>query len=83
MPLIGHNPANGTGIRGTARSASNAVVRGDVTVGENCLIGFGAVLTATVFGVERPPEGESLMADVMPRYAKALVRPHAQDRETE
>lgn len=35
----------------------------------------------TVFGVERPPEGESLMPQVMPRYAKALARWHAQDRE--
>ncbi len=35
----------------------------------------------TVFGVERPPEGESLMPQVMPRYAKALVRWHGQDRE--
>ena len=37
----------------------------------------------TVFGVERPAEGESLMTDVMPRYAKALARWHAQNRETE
>ena len=37
----------------------------------------------TVFGVERPAEGESLMEDVMPRYAKALAHWHAQDRETE
>ena len=36
----------------------------------------------TVFGVDRPGEGESLMKDVMPRYAKALARWHAQDRET-
>jgi len=35
----------------------------------------------TVFGVERPAEGESLMGDVMPRYAKALTRWHAKDRE--
>ena len=25
-----------------------------------------------VFGVERPPEGQSIMPQVMPRYAKAL-----------
>lgn len=37
----------------------------------------------TVFGVERPPEGESLMPGVMPRYAKALAHWHAQDRELE
>jgi serine acetyltransferase len=83
VPSIGHNPASGTGVHGTARIAPNTVVCGDVTIGENCSIGSGAVLTATVFGVERPPEGESLMADVMARYAKALVRWHAQDRETE
>jgi carbonic anhydrase/acetyltransferase-like protein (isoleucine patch superfamily) len=35
----------------------------------------------TVFGVERPPEGQSFMPDVMPRYAKALARWHARDRE--
>jgi carbonic anhydrase/acetyltransferase-like protein (isoleucine patch superfamily) len=35
----------------------------------------------TVFGVERPATGESLMPDVMPRYARALARRHAQDRE--
>jgi carbonic anhydrase/acetyltransferase-like protein (isoleucine patch superfamily) len=37
----------------------------------------------TVFGVERPPEGQSLMSDVMPRYAGALRRWHGKDRETE
>ncbi len=37
----------------------------------------------TVFGVERPPEGENLMPGVMPRYAKALARWHATDRELE
>lgn len=33
-----------------------------------------------VFGVERPPAGQSMMADVMPRYAAALGRWHADDR---
>lgn len=33
-----------------------------------------------VFGVERPPEGQNVMPDVMPRYARALVRRHARDR---
>lgn len=37
----------------------------------------------TVFGVERPPEGESLMPDVMPRYARALARWHSSDTELE
>lgn len=37
----------------------------------------------TVFGVERPPEGQSLMPDVMPRYAHALARWHASDIELE
>lgn len=32
-----------------------------------------------VFGVERPPPGESIMPTVMPRYARALQR-HKQDR---
>jgi carbonic anhydrase/acetyltransferase-like protein (isoleucine patch superfamily) len=35
----------------------------------------------TVFGLERPGEGESLMPEAMPRYARALARRHAQDRE--
>jgi carbonic anhydrase/acetyltransferase-like protein (isoleucine patch superfamily) len=35
----------------------------------------------TVFGLERPPPGESLMPDLMPRYAAALRRRHAGDRE--
>lgn len=35
----------------------------------------------TVFGVARPPQGQSLMPDVMPRYARALRRWHGQDRE--
>jgi len=30
----------------TTRIAPNAVVRGDVTIGRNCSVGFGAVLTA-------------------------------------
>lgn len=33
----------------------------------------------TVFGVERPPEGQNLMGDVMPRYARALKRWHEDD----
>jgi carbonic anhydrase/acetyltransferase-like protein (isoleucine patch superfamily) len=33
-----------------------------------------------VFGVERPPEGQSMMPDVMPRYAAALFRLHQDDR---
>ena len=33
-----------------------------------------------VFGVERPPEGQNMMPQVMPRYARALVRRHAGDR---
>ena len=37
----------------------------------------------TVFGAERPPEGQSLMPSVMPRYARALVRWHAADIELE
>jgi carbonic anhydrase/acetyltransferase-like protein (isoleucine patch superfamily) len=32
-----------------------------------------------VFGVERPPDGESIMSQVMPRYAKALTS-HRADR---
>jgi hypothetical protein len=34
-----------------------------------------------VFGVERPPEGQTIMPEVMPRYARALVRRHESDRE--
>ena len=34
-----------------------------------------------VFGVERPPEGQTIMPEVMPRYARALVRRHGTDRE--
>ena len=37
----------------------------------------------TVFGVERPPEGYTLMPDVMPRYARALAHWHASDIELE
>ena len=33
-----------------------------------------------VFGVERAPEGQTIMPDVMPRYARALARRHAADR---
>jgi carbonic anhydrase/acetyltransferase-like protein (isoleucine patch superfamily) len=36
-----------------------------------------------VFGVERAPEGESIMPTVMPRYAKALGRLHADDKPTD
>ena len=36
-----------------------------------------------VFNVARPPAGESMMADVMPRYAAALRRWHEADREVE
>jgi len=34
-----------------------------------------------VFGVDRPAEGETMMPSVMPRYAAALRRCHAGDRE--
>ena len=34
-----------------------------------------------VFGVGRPPPGETIMPEVMPRYAAALCRRHATDRE--
>lgn len=33
-----------------------------------------------VFGVDRPPPGESFMPNVMPRYAAFLHRAHAKDR---
>jgi carbonic anhydrase/acetyltransferase-like protein (isoleucine patch superfamily) len=33
-----------------------------------------------VFGVDRPPEGETMMTVVMPRYAGALSRLHGVDR---
>jgi hypothetical protein len=36
----------------------------------------------TVFGVDRPPEGETIMTRVMPRYARALAR-HRNDREVD
>lgn len=32
-----------------------------------------------VFGVERPAEGETIMPDVMPRYARFLIRRHSGD----
>lgn len=35
----------------------------------------------TVFGVERPPQGQSLLGDVMPRYARALRHWHSGDGE--
>jgi len=36
-----------------------------------------------VFGVDRPAAGDSVMPDVMPRYAKALKRWHDGDREAQ
>jgi carbonic anhydrase/acetyltransferase-like protein (isoleucine patch superfamily) len=36
-----------------------------------------------VFGVERPPEGETIVPVAMPRYARALIRRHAADRTVE
>jgi carbonic anhydrase/acetyltransferase-like protein (isoleucine patch superfamily) len=36
-----------------------------------------------VFGVDRPPEGESIMPTVMPRYARSLRRRHAADQTLE
>ena len=33
-----------------------------------------------IFGVERPPPGDTIMPDVMPRYAKLLQR-HKHDKE--
>lgn len=33
-----------------------------------------------VFGVDRPPEGQTIMPEIMPRYARALARWHADDR---
>lgn len=36
-----------------------------------------------VFGVGRPPEGETIMPDVMPRYAGALNRWHRDDEEVD
>jgi carbonic anhydrase/acetyltransferase-like protein (isoleucine patch superfamily) len=36
-----------------------------------------------VFGVKRPPEGETIMPDVMPRYAGALNRWHRDDEEVD
>jgi len=37
----------------------------------------------TVFGIEQPLEGQSLMPEVMPRYARALQHWHGEDRELE
>lgn len=37
----------------------------------------------SVFGVERPPEGQTIMPEVMPCYAGALVRWHADDQPVE
>lgn len=37
----------------------------------------------TVFGIDRPQEGGSLMPVVIPRYARALAHWHAKDRELE
>jgi carbonic anhydrase/acetyltransferase-like protein (isoleucine patch superfamily) len=34
-----------------------------------------------VFGVDRPRDGESIMPDVMPRYAAFLARAHGADRQ--
>jgi carbonic anhydrase/acetyltransferase-like protein (isoleucine patch superfamily) len=34
-----------------------------------------------VFGVERPADGETMMPQIMPRYASALRRRHGGDRE--
>jgi hypothetical protein len=34
-----------------------------------------------VFGVERPPEDQTIMPEIIPRYARALVRRHTGDRE--
>ena len=36
-----------------------------------------------VFGVERPPEDQTIMPGVMPRYAGSLVRRHSGDRLVE
>ena len=36
-----------------------------------------------VFGVARPPQGQSIMPDVMPRYARSLARRHAGDKVAE
>jgi carbonic anhydrase/acetyltransferase-like protein (isoleucine patch superfamily) len=36
-----------------------------------------------IFGVERPPQGETIMPEVMPRYARALIRRHAADRASD
>lgn len=36
----------------------------------------------TVFGVDRPPDGQTIMTQVMPRYARALAR-HRDDRQVD
>jgi carbonic anhydrase/acetyltransferase-like protein (isoleucine patch superfamily) len=36
-----------------------------------------------VFGVERPRDGQSIMPEVMPRYAAFLARAHGTDRQVE
>jgi carbonic anhydrase/acetyltransferase-like protein (isoleucine patch superfamily) len=36
----------------------------------------------TVFGVDRPPEGGTIMTEVMPRYTRALAR-HRDDRQVD
>jgi carbonic anhydrase/acetyltransferase-like protein (isoleucine patch superfamily) len=36
-----------------------------------------------VFGVDRPRDGQSIMPDVMPRYAAFLARAHGADRQIE
>jgi carbonic anhydrase/acetyltransferase-like protein (isoleucine patch superfamily) len=36
-----------------------------------------------VFGVDRPPPGQSMMPEIMPRYAAALRRWHEDDRASE
>jgi carbonic anhydrase/acetyltransferase-like protein (isoleucine patch superfamily) len=36
-----------------------------------------------VFGVERPRDGQSIMPEVMPRYAAFLARAHGADRQVE
>jgi len=37
----------------------------------------------TVFGIDRPPPGETIMPEAMPRYAASLNRNHRDDRESE
>lgn len=47
------------------------VIAGDIIIGDNGAVGFRAV------------QRQSLMPNVMPRYARALVRWHAADSELE